>query len=152
MKRRLIRKTCLSCGNIRAHKSKVSTKCFSCFSADADYATDESYLRRSLLRSAARRAKKKGRDYSLSIEWATERIKACEGRCEATGILMVRPKGRGEDRWNSPSIDRIDSSLGYTEDNCRFVIWAFNNMKARMPDDRLAMICREFLKRYENSE
>ncbi len=33
------------------------------------------------------------------------------------------------DQRFSPSIDRIDSSKGYTPDNCQFVLWAINVFK-----------------------
>jgi hypothetical protein len=52
------------------------------------------------------------------------------GRCEATNIpfdLLVTNNAR-MNPW-APSIDRIDSTKGYTMDNVQIVCWAYNAAK-----------------------
>ena len=45
------------------------------------------------------------------------------GFCELTGVEF---NTRDRRKFNSPSIDRIDSSRGYTPDNIRIVCFAIN--------------------------
>jgi hypothetical protein len=45
------------------------------------------------------------------------------GVCEITGCRFDLSPGR---KWNSPSIDRINSKLGYTPENVRVVCQAMN--------------------------
>lgn len=52
-----------------------------------------------------------------------ERFKA--GVCEMTGIPFDM-NAAGKRRWNSPSIDRIDSRKGYVYGNVRFILWSVN--------------------------
>ena len=67
--------------------------------------------------------------FSLSVEWIAERIK--RGHCEATGI----PFDVSPSKWIRktmplrPSLDRIDSTLGYTPDNVRVVCLIYNLCK-----------------------
>ncbi len=50
------------------------------------------------------------------------------GRCSVSGVaLSDEVLGHGAaPRPFQPSVDRIDSSGGYTRDNCRLVCWAVN--------------------------
>lgn len=92
---------------------------------------------RYLIYSAAARAKEKGWEFSLTMQWASERW---TGKCEITGVPFVIVSGQRS--LYAPSIDRIDGGKGYTEDNCRFVIWAFNALKDRHCDDDLRQIIK----------
>ena len=50
-----------------------------------------------------------------------------------------------------PSIDRIDSSKGYTKDNCQLVCWAYNIAKFMWPESVvLKMAIALVLKHSEN--
>lgn len=49
--------------------------------------------------------------------------------CEMTGLPLVSSAGvgsPGQRRWNTPSLDRIDPTKGYTYANTRIVCWAMN--------------------------
>lgn len=35
-----------------------------------------------------------------------------------------------------PSIDRSDNDKGYTEDNCRVVLWLFNQARSNLSDSQ----------------
>lgn len=80
------------------------------------------------------RAAKRGMEFDLTREWAEEKIES--GVCEVTGIQFEYSKN-GNDRFQPfmPSVDRIDSSKGYTQDNCRMVVWIYNMAKAEWDDD-----------------
>ena len=73
------------------------------------------------LRNCKRRAEKKGWDFDLDVEWIQERLDA--GICEMSGIQFLYGFRR---TWDSFSIDRIDSTKGYTKDNCRAILWCLN--------------------------
>lgn len=64
------------------------------------------------------------------MEWVEEHI--TPGTCEVSGIPFdFTPDGRGTGYKNSfgPSLDRTDSRLGYTQDNTKIVVWAYNGAK-----------------------
>jgi hypothetical protein len=96
-----------------------------------------------LLAGAVARSKKKGLECTLTREWVIERI--TQGCCEVTGIRFVKGKGYGPSSY-SATIDRIDPVKGYTPDNCRMVIWAFNCFKGRMTDPEVFAIARRLAK------
>jgi hypothetical protein len=78
-----------------------------------------------LLISARNRAKEKGWPYELTDNWAKERWTGC---CEITG-LPFKVNGKKGPHPFSPSVDRKDSSLGYTQENTRFILWGCNAIK-----------------------
>lgn len=57
-----------------------------------------------------------------------QRYRETGGRCEVSGLTLADDVlGHGAaPRPFQPSVDRIDSTLGYTKDNCRLVCWAVN--------------------------
>jgi len=88
--------------------------------------------------SAARvRAKKKHLEYSLTKEWASSRW---TGKCELTGIQFY--EGLSEAHELSPSIDRIDNSLGYIPGNCRFILWGVNRFKGEGTDAEMLRLAK----------
>lgn len=74
----------------------------------------------------------------LDVEWIQERLN--NGKCEVTNIPFSFPeygcnaKGFNHFPW-TPSIDKIDPSLGYCKSNCRMVVWAYNRAKGLWGDD-----------------
>lgn len=60
---------------------------------------------------------------TLSIEWIETRLAA--GKCELSGIQFDLSRNGVKGPY-APSIDRIDSSKGYSPDNCRIILWALN--------------------------
>jgi hypothetical protein len=91
-----------------------------------------------LLASARTRAREKGVPFLLTDEWATKRW---TGRCEITGIEFRLNGKRGPFPF-SPSVDRIDASKGYTEDNTRFILWGCNAIKGTGTDADMIEIAR----------
>ncbi len=83
------------------------------------------------------RARKRKNSFSLTLTWIKEKLAV--GVCEQTGKPFTFERGGG-DLLNSnrnpwfPSIDRIDSSLGYTEANCQMVCTIYNLAKADWAD------------------
>ena len=78
-----------------------------------------------LVASRRRDAVQKNLPFDLTDEWAAARW---TGKCEITGIAFGLNGKRGPFPF-SPSVDRIDAAKGYTQDNCRFVLWGCNAIK-----------------------
>lgn len=88
---------------------------------------------------AASRARRGG---NLTREWVEERL--ATGLCEVTGLgfdLSPQRERRGQNPL-APSLDRIDPSGGYTTDNVRVVIFAFNAFKGRMSQDEAVSLIK----------
>ena len=72
------------------------------------------------------RAKKAGIEFTLTRSDIADMTVPMT--CPVLGIPIRMEKGRQTD--NSLSIDRIDSSRGYTPDNVVFVSWKVNRLKS----------------------
>lgn len=95
-----------------------------------------------LLSNAKRRAKAKGIPFNLTKEWMAEQLRS--GECPRTGCEFdydPMPKA-GEHNPFAPSIDRIDSSKGYTMDNTQIVIWGYNTAKHTWSDETTVRIAQ----------
>lgn len=120
-----------------SNKSGVKNQCRTC---DADYherwrTANKAYERervaaahrsdpaRKMLSGAKRRAASKGLPFSLKYE----DIHIPE-LCPVLGIRLF--VGDGEAGPNSPSLDRIDNSRGYTKDNVLVVSYRANTLKS----------------------
>lgn len=81
-------------------------------------------------------AKKRNLAFDLSEEWFETRLN--RGRCELTGFPVkskpYRKNEQGKRSFYSPSIDRIDNSIGYVPSNCRIVCWGVNLVKSSFTD------------------
>jgi hypothetical protein len=95
---------------------------------------------------ARTRAKKADVLFMITKEWIEERL--IGGVCEATGLPLDIGLIKGP---YAPSLDRIEPSAGYTPDNCRMTITAFNLGKNRWPDDVLAHWAKAFLQQHDSA-
>jgi len=91
-----------------------------------------------LLKGCIKRAKKKGMECSLTLEWVENKLLA--GVCEVTGIALVLGNKRHPFQ---PSIDRIDSSQPYTPENSRVVLWIINTAKHTLSEDDFQSALRQ---------
>lgn len=67
--------------------------------------------------------------------------------CPILGILLVPKRGLSKKdklivggRFNSPSIDRIDNTKGYTKDNVQIISWRANHLKNTATLDELILL------------
>lgn len=77
--------------------------------------------------SAKHRATKHGKEFSITYKDISVIAMRCGGYCEVTGLALV-PSRECRHRANplQPSLDRINSSMGYVEGNVRIVCYAAN--------------------------
>lgn len=95
-------------------------------SAVPSWATMEKYLYETHWRTK-RNAIKRGIEFNLSREEYNAIVKRADGFCEVTGIpFEITTRPGCERRPFAPSIDRIESSKGYTPSNCRLVCGMVN--------------------------
>lgn len=73
------------------------------------------------------------------------------GVCPVTGIEFDLISGARKNGVNyhpfSPSVDKIDPRLGYTDENIRIVIWQYNAMKGQQSDTLIFDICKKIVER-----
>lgn len=82
---------------------------------------------RARLRQTKKGADVRGLPCELTEQDVQELLRS--GACERTGITFT---GRGD---FGASLDRVDSSLGYTRDNVQAVCWAYNRAKGASTDE-----------------
>lgn len=85
------------------------------------------YRLQMLLNSSKQRATLKNREHSLTLE-DIKQLYPSDGKCPVFGFDLEF--GNAGFRETSPSIDRIDSSKGYTRDNIQIISWKANRLKA----------------------
>jgi len=82
---------------------------------------------RNLCNNSKKRAKNKGIEFDLTPEWIYDRYERFDRRCEVTGMYYNTEKQSKYDKNPlMPSVDRIESTWGYTTDNCRLVCVCVN--------------------------
>jgi len=91
-----------------------------------------------LVNVAKNRARKKGIPFDLDRDDIQERID--NGLCELTGIPFDLETPRA---WNAPSLDQIEPSAGYTNENTRVVLYAVNVMANTWGAQKIVEIGRQ---------
>lgn len=102
----------------------------------------------SLLAASKDRATRKGIENTLTVEFIADKLRK---PCPRTG--MAFSLGKTGSNYTSrdirtPSIDKIDPSKGYTEDNVQIVCWGYNVAKQRWTDKELIEFWKQVI---ENS-
>lgn len=90
-----------------------------------------------LLNSSRARAKEKNREHSITKQDLLD-IYPEDNKCPIFGFDLEW-NGNGF-RETSPSIDRIDSSRGYTKDNIQIISWKANRIKGYATVDDLEIV------------
>lgn len=105
-----------------------------------------------MLCSAASRAAKQEMPFTLDLEFLIELYHNQAGQCALTGLSMNLDSPKiGRSRPFVPSLDRIDSTKGYTKDNVRLVCWAVNVALSQWGESQFNTICRAYIRRRDGN-
>jgi hypothetical protein len=102
-----------------------------------DRRKDFEYRLRMLINASKQRAKLNDREHDINVE-DIKAIYPVDGCCPIFGIKLEF-NGAGF-RDSSPSIDRIDSTKGYTRDNIQVISWKANRIKGAATLQDLEML------------
>lgn len=97
-----------------------------------------------LWNNARARAKLRKREYTILIQDLYDLYKSQNGLCALSGIKLTYSK-RNNKRISpyNISIDRIDSSKGYTKDNIHLVCASINSMKLDYSVQEFIELCKQ---------
>jgi len=90
-----------------------------------------------------RSAKQRNREFSITIEYAWSLYEKQNRKCALTGIpIQFAMSSRHlKDGLNNCSLDRIDNSKGYVEDNVQWVYVKVNYMKQTLSQQEFIDLC-----------
>ena len=92
------------------------------------------------------RSTAKGRVLNMTPEQLAAVMRRSRGRCEVTGIqFQVHKPDDARARPFMHSIDRIDSTRGYVDGNCRLVCYAVNLAMSNWGEDVFAQIATGYI-------
>jgi len=99
-------------------------------------------------RSVVRSAQSRSLLFNLTIEQAYDIYLTQNKKCKLTGLeirfntsQLTMKNGWKSHFYNSASLDRIDSSKGYTVDNVQWVHKEVNKMKSNLSQERFFELC-----------
>lgn len=101
----------------------------------------ESDPRLQIFDASKERAKKSGIEHSIQLEDIV-----VPTICPVLNIKIVLTNKKRS--YNSPSLDRIDNSKGYTKDNIIVISWRANELKRNATIDEMKMLA-EFYRKYQ---
>jgi hypothetical protein len=96
-----------------------------------------------------------GYNFNITIEEAWEIWLTQNGECALSGVEIkfsrTRKKSKtGERLEQTASLDRIDSSKGYSKENCQWVHKLVNRLKGSLPENDFYEFCKSVYKKLEN--
>lgn len=139
-----IRWTCRPCINKRhTEYYNENKKRFSDLSKHQYRSKSPAY---SMFDNAKERAKKKGFEFNIDIEFLEKKWMSCGGFCELSGLKFEFIVTKTPSPYR-PSLDRIDSLKGYTKDNVRIILFALNRAINKDGLDFYLKIAKEVIKK-----
>lgn len=105
-----------------------------------------------LIRNSKTRALKKGLAFELTSEHILQLYRNQNGMCKRTGILFdLTAESDGSKNPKCMTLDRIDSSKGYTLENTELVCYHYNIAKNAFSTDELYTLCQLILDKRHGS-
>ena len=97
--------------------------------------------------AARERAKKKGLDFDLTIEFLKELWEKQDGKCAITKLPMTFLNDNGR-VYTNVSIDQIEPNAGYIKKNIQLVCMAVNQLKSDLTMNEVLTICKSIVENY----
>lgn len=144
---------CLHCGT----KIELPKKSFCCtnhktyyYNKQNNYEKQKEYRSRSPRHFMNGLTHKKIKDRNLTVDFLDSLYKKQNGKCAISGRDMTYITGQGRVPTNI-SIDRIDSSKGYEEENCQLTCLQVNLMKQNLHESDLVFWCEDIVTNTRNN-
>jgi len=102
------------------------------------------------LRDVEKRAKKINKEFTLTEEFIKNLLENKQNnKCNITNIgITIKKKSESSNIYETASLDRIDNTKGYTEDNVQWVCLGINYMKLKFSDEMLHKMLRLIKENY----
>lgn len=141
------------CGDeylMRSHELKTTKCCKKCHrrksgKEHSSYKGLE-FISKTYYTVAKHNAKNKKREFSISIEYLNNLLIIQNHKCKLSGLPIKIGNAVEE---TTASLDRIDSSKGYTENNIQWVHKDINHMKSDFKQSRFQELCKLVAKNTE---
>jgi hypothetical protein len=136
---------CINCGkeriiNRKDHATRLSkTKCKSCSNKSNHPQGDYRGIRISFFNKFKLGANSRSLKFEIDLEYVSWLAEVQNYKCFYSGLEL---KFKGDFKQITASIDRIDSSLGYIEDNVCWVHKDINMMKQQFSEKRFIELCK----------
>lgn len=156
-------KPCIRCGSTERYERKggVLGPCKECakkvdtlkyyYLKREENMVDISWRLKKLCQMAKSRAGKKGREFNITPEFLLDLWEEQDGKCSISGIpFELNYSEDGGPHRNGPSLDRIDSSLGYTTNNVRIVTYHVNTALSNFGEEALMELAEQIVKQNRN--
>jgi hypothetical protein len=116
--------------------------------------TKDYRLKKRLSTYRSRHLKKDPTRFDLDLEWLRNKY---EAGCELTGLSFSPLSSDVKEACHSPSregpltfsVDRIDSNLGYTKDNCRAILWCLNSFISNFGLDAVLPVAQALVAKHQ---
>lgn len=140
--------TCLcECGNIceRTYSSLSDTSC--CWSCRNVFISEIKWMGHGQISldfwtTVEKSAKIRNLNFDITIEFAFKLLQKQNFKCALSGLDIELSRSKKVKRPTA-SIDRIDSSKGYTEDNVQWVHKDINKMKNNYKEEYFVFLCKQ---------
>ena len=90
------------------------------------------------IKSARKRARSKGKAFTIDYKDLLRTYNRQMGLCVYTEVPMKATNHHGY----TPSLDRIDSQIGYTPENIQFLLHNVNTMKSNFTENVFIKLCK----------
>jgi len=133
-----------------------SLSCISCFNAERGGSNNNSWrgyeeIPASWFTRFRNYAKKKGNDFEIILEDVWDLYLKQNKKCILSGVqISFTREGASKNASYTASIDRRDSSKGYTKENIQLVHKDINIMKNAFNQDYFIELCKAIVNNYES--
>lgn len=121
-----IKYECKLCGDLNVNNfyKSSSTRCKKCKIKKSNEWINKNFIQSQLLQ-AKHRAKRDGICFFLTQDMIEKKLTEQNNKCKISKVSLEF----SNNKWNSISFDRLNSNIGYTEDNTIIVTKFLNNSK-----------------------